>query len=326
MSESSRSYLKVQYDVRPSKQIERRMLIDAFQLMSEEGFKIRKYTYVGMGSIHFYDFAILHRFFGVNSMISVEIHKDIEKRIHFNNPYSGCIKAKVGVEIGEIIQKLERDKQYFVWLDYDNTLSQEMLEDITQSASILAEGSLLLVTVDTEKPKSIDPSRIDLPATNEETQDYYFEIGANYDHVLAKYKDPSRFDEKVLVDINIDLISAAFNQGVNGRDLTFMPIFNFVYADGHRMLTIGGIIVGSKSRRKLEKSDLKDTVYSRFSFKNEPYFIRVPKITRKERLYLDSAMPCDDTWSPSEFEIRHEDIQSYREIYRFYPAYTEMLV
>jgi len=51
-----------------------------------------------------------------------------------------------------------------------------------------------------------------------------------------------------------------------------------------------------------------------------------PKITRKERLYLDSEMPCDAEWLPNDFELSKEEIAAYRAIYRYYPAYTEMLL
>ena len=54
--------------------------------------------------------------------------------------------------------------------------------------------------------------------------------------------------------------------------------------------------------------------------------IRVPKLTRKERLYLDGAMPCADGWLPEEFELSQEDVAAYREIYRFCPAYAELLL
>jgi hypothetical protein len=53
MSTPTASYLKVHYELRPAKQVERRMLIDAFQQLAQAGFQIRDYQYTGMGSIYF---------------------------------------------------------------------------------------------------------------------------------------------------------------------------------------------------------------------------------------------------------------------------------
>ena len=52
---SGESWRKVPYDLRPAKQAERRMLVDAFMILSQAGFPIRDYQYTGMGSVYFVD-------------------------------------------------------------------------------------------------------------------------------------------------------------------------------------------------------------------------------------------------------------------------------
>jgi hypothetical protein len=52
----------------------------------------------------------------------------------------------------------------------------------------------------------------------------------------------------------------------------------------------------------------------------------VPCITRKEKSYLDSHMPCADGWKPAACGLSTEDAQAYREVYRFYPSYAELLL
>src|SRR5687768_12973988 len=114
----SHSYRKVQYDLRPAKQVERRMLIDSFQRLAIGGFQLHDYQYTGMGSIYFVDFTLFHRYLGITRMLSVEISGDIEKRVRFNKPF-----AEVGIKIdaiGNIIPTLHRDVQHIVWLDYDS--------------------------------------------------------------------------------------------------------------------------------------------------------------------------------------------------------------
>ena len=65
--------------------------------------------------------------------------------------------------------------------------------------------------------------------------------------------------------------------------------------------------------------------YYRKSLRERAYEIRVPRLTRKERLSLDRAMPCKDGWRPKEFELPSEDVLAYWDIYRFFPAYAELL-
>ena len=73
MSPESKSALSVQFDLpRPAKQVERRMLVDAFQRLQQAGFSIRDYRYVGFGSIHFVDFLIFYKLLGISDMLSVE--------------------------------------------------------------------------------------------------------------------------------------------------------------------------------------------------------------------------------------------------------------
>jgi len=57
LSETSSSY-RVQYDLRPAKQVERRMIIDALQRLSTAGFPITDYQYTGFGAIYFVDFIV----------------------------------------------------------------------------------------------------------------------------------------------------------------------------------------------------------------------------------------------------------------------------
>ena len=64
----------------------------------------------------------------------------------------------------------------------------------------------------------------------------------------------------------------------------------------------------------------------RDSITDDPFEIRVPLVTRKERHYLDHYLPCKDDWLPKDFEMKPDDVNAYRTIYRYYPAYTEMLL
>jgi hypothetical protein len=92
---------------------------------------------------------------------------------------------------------------------------------------------------------------------------------------------------------------------------------------------MGGMIGGAAEKRKINSSSLAKADYYRETFdvtKSPACTITVPKLTRKERQYLDGYMPCADGWVPEDFELSQEHVKAYRDIYRFCPNFTEMLL
>lgn len=315
MSNITESYLRVQYDLRPAKQVERRMIIDALQLLALGGFEIRDYQYTGMGSIYFVDFVLFHKLLGIHRMLCVEHAKQITKRTHFNKPFD-CVQVQMN-RIGDVIPTLSKDLKHLLWLDYDSILSRSHLEDIALAATYLSTGSIFLITVDVEPPGN----DLDEP---KEWRDYFLDEADGY-------LDPSinvrQFARSNLPRINMGIIERVLRTGLVGREpVKFLPLFNFLYADGHQMLTLGGMIGTDVERRKLRGSELPNVPYIRLDMKTAPYEIRIPRLTRKERLFLDAAMPSASKWKPKAFELSADDILAYREIYRFLPAYAELLL
>lgn len=313
MTIPSESYLKVQYELRPAKQVERRMIIDTLKKLSMVGFEIEDYVYVGLGSIYFVDYILFHKFLGIENMISAEHSTDIEKRVNFNKPYD-FIKIYIK-PIGEVIQTLSTDHKYFMWLDYDNIIDSDILEDVRLAATYLPVGSILLITVDSEPPTEEGN-------TPNNWMEYFQDCASDY----IGFVKPEDFTKSNLPFTNAKILERVIKDGLVGRDVSFLPIFNFVYADGHQMVTIGGVLGTNTEKRKINGSKLGETSYVRRDLKTTGYRIRVPKVTRKERLYLDSAMPCSDEWEPNKFEMSKDDVLLYREIYRFFPAYAELLL
>lgn len=314
MSTPTQSYLKVSYDLRPAKQIERRMLIDAFHRLSSAGFPISDYRYTGMGSVYFVDFIMFHKLLGIKKLLSVEWDETIEKRVRFNRPFKE-IEVEVGRPIGEVIPTLSSSEQHILWLDYDDILRREHLVDVALAASTLPPGSILLVTVDIEPPPGAGPA---------EWRAHFEEQAEEY---LGKKPNANDYSLSEIPALNAHIVGQAINQGMAGRrGVTFVPLFNFIYRDGNQMLTVGGMVATAADKRKIQRSGIERVTYYRGSFDSASYRIRVPKLTRKERLYLDKAMPCADGWLPEEFELSPDDVNAYREVYRFFPAYAEMLL
>jgi hypothetical protein len=313
MTGPTESYREVPYDLRPKKQVERRMFVDALQRLSVAGFPISEYKYTGLGSIHFVDFILFHRLLGITDLLSVEHSESITKRIHFNRPYKK-VDVKIS-KIGDVIPTLSRDKKHIIWLDYDDILHKEQLEDVELCGTFLPVGSIVVITIDAHPPKGDGPKQ---------WRKHFMREAGRYLGTTTKVSD---FWLSKLVKRNAEVLYGALIQGMAGRDALFFPMFKFLYADGrHPMLTVGGMVVGEEEKRKLAGSSLIQTVYFRPDATDQPYEIKMPTLTRKERLHLDCEMPCADGWVPRDFELTAEEVRDYRDIYRFYPAYAELLL
>lgn len=314
MKTISKSALSVQYDLRPAKQVERRMLVDAFQRLAQAGFKIRDYQYTGLGSIYFVDFIIFHKLLGINKLVSIEHDTSLEARVKYNCPFK-CIDIKIDLSTN-IIPTLSQDIHHIVWLDYDEPIKSSILDDMYLAGSQLSSGSILLVTVDVEPPDK----ESDEPKASKE----YF------DNEASKYlgtMEIQEFTKSKLPRTNKLLLLRALKEGMRGRiGIEYHPLFNFLYADGHRMLTLGGVIGSEVEKGKIGEINLEGAIYLRTNIDDDPYEIRVPPFTRKERHLLDSAMPCTVGWQPKEFKLSEENVNTYREIYRFLPSYVEILL
>ncbi len=320
MSQPAKSYERVHYEFRPAKQVERRMLIHTFHHLMMLGFPISDYKYTGLGSIYFIDFIMFHKYLGINKFLSVEESSTVENRVRFNRPF-GCVDIAIG-DIIEFIPHLSSDFQHILWLDYDHILTEDTLNAVYMATIQLSPGSVFLVTVDVEPPGS--PAEGLTRWNPKAWQRHFMQEARDYMWSRPNVKD---FARDSLLKTNARLIDYAISKALVARpEVAFLPLFNFTYADGHRMLSVGGMIGNEAQRRSLESLDRKTLHFLRRSITEAPYEIAVPKVTRKERLYLDSEMPCDDKWCPQDFELTPDEISAYRSIYQYYPAYTEMLL
>src|SRR5438128_1108940 len=106
---SGKSFEKLNYLLRPSKQVERKLLIEALHYLTQAGYPIYTYTYVGFGSIYYADFMLFHKYLFLNKMMCVE-HGKIPNRMRFNKPFK-FIKLKMQ-PVSQVIPQLGRRTKY----------------------------------------------------------------------------------------------------------------------------------------------------------------------------------------------------------------------
>lgn len=322
-AQSEGSFSKLNYLLRPSKQVERKLIIEALHLLGIQGYSIPDYRYVGLGSIYFADFLMFHKYLYINDMLCVE-HKEIEQRMRFNRPFE-FIELYMG-PVSEVLPTLDRSRPHLIWLDYDYTLGVKVLSDCNSALTVMAPGSLLIVTVTAQL------SEVERASSAAERHERSLKHAAQFNewfgHILSEPVEPRHLTRKRLPQLFADVFRLQFADTTRARadaDLDFMQIFNYKYADGASMLTFGGIIETPERIAHLESGG-----YLRESFAcrgREPMLISVPQLTVREKQWLDQNLRSVEAGLEcKEFEIDKESLENYCKFYRHYPTYYETLV
>lgn len=308
----STSLGRVPYDLRMAKQVERRMMADAFQLL-RHGFPISEYCYFGFGSNYFVDFILFHKFLGLRDMVSVEHSEANESRVTFNQPFD-FVDIKIG-SVSKFLPDLDPDKQYIVWLDYDCRVSSSVLADIITCCGRLGGGSIFVVTVDVALKDS--EAAVELHDAMRRELSPYFE---------PSWK-PREFTPTKFSRTNVSILEKAITAGLSARRaVSYHNLFNFRYADGHEMITVGGMIGGPREQQSLASCPLHHAPYLRRSLSEAEYVIQVPLLTRKERLFLEKQMPEAKRSGIRATGVPRDEVLAYCEVYRFLPSYAELLL
>lgn len=334
MDEKS-SYEKINYSLRPAKNIERKMLCEAFKELSYFE-KINKYQYIGFGSTYFSDFYLLHRLLGINKLISIE--KDIKnkERFEFNKPFS-CIEMKFGKST-TVLPKLELDTLSIIWVDYDSSLDNSMLDDLNTIVFNIKPGSVFLITVDVKPDYDKDillQSRPDelkvlrLSELKKRVNQFKIPVDAenkNLDHI----ENPKIIYQ--IIDNQIIESLTKRNGGFLKNKNIYKQLFHFLYNDGTPMLTVGGIIYSDKQSKKINEINFENLDFIRTN--DDPFIIEIPKLTFKEINSLDSLLPTminlksgkiigKSSEKKSIPKLKPEDIKKYSKVYRYFPNFAE---
>ena len=308
------SSLRVPYNIRPAKQAERRMLLELYQRISGLGFPIDKYHYVGFGAVFFIDFRLIHKMLGIYKMTSIEGFGKLWKRCEFNLPFG--VTLFKGLSSG-FIPKIDRDERYLVWFDYDFPMGSIVAGDIAGLTSSLRADSLLFVTIDLEGPEDLRG------ASTKMLFDYYTNELPSFAMAgmsEADFKPPKR-DATI-----VRMVERCINQGLVGRNgLSFEYLIRLAYADGRRMLTVGGMIVDGASKPRVSGEQLADIWF--LSRGEQGAVVDIPRLvfTDKEVAALERWMPTG-AGVPKNMGLTADEVDRFRRFYRYWPSYSEALV
>lgn len=311
------SYKKIDYRLRPAKYVERLMIAElATRLRFHD---VRSYRYVGLGSIFFTDFKLMHRALGIGSMISIEAEERDRERFDWNRPYD-TIEMRYGTT-DAVLPAMSWAEPSIVWLDYDDQISQSKLQDVDLLLRSAQPGSLLLFSINAEHPSPeghrdgddfvaalrsmVGPERVDPALRHEHLQGW--SAAKVYRRIINAAAEASIATSNALI-------------GDPQRHRRWQQLVNIEYQDGARMLTIGGIVYEAHQEHALVAG-----AFDKLGFHRDgeaAFRIGVPKLTLKEMGHLEkSAMK-----EPAEVQelawLKPKDRSQFLELYRYLPNFV----
>ncbi|MDD8026408.1 MAG: hypothetical protein PHI34_07830 [Acidobacteriota bacterium] len=332
MEHLEESFEKFNYSVRPSKQVERKLLMESLHFLGHKAnLSIRDYTYLGFGSIYYTDFILFHRYLYIDKMICVE-SADIPRRMRFNRPYK-FIKLKMG-KISEVIPDINFNCKYVIWLDYDygldfgpNDNESSILDDIDAISGKLYPGSILIVTAEAEPRLSNfkENSRLSDTKRISQLQSRLQETCGSILHskipknILIRKEMPGFISKTMIAQMTA-------STAMNHHNVVFHQIANYVYADGAQMVTVGGIIDKAQKASELRLSGIYEQVFAEKG--NKPKKISVPPLTIREKESIDSKISKfpNSAQFKLNFELKPELLNNYLKYYKHYPSFHESLM
>lgn len=311
------SFTAVNYSLRPSKTIQRGLVFDGLRQLQER-LDWRKVSYVGFGSIWFTDFILAHKVLGISKMYSIEANEIGYRRARFNKPYS-FVRVKLGYSydvLPEMYSQVQfRQAPSIVWLDYDGKLTEDMTDELRNMVGYATEDSVLLVTFDASEKHYGNP---------EEALESLTELfGINATRRLRKSDVRGIKLAQTMADLTSNLLANASIRMSKSNEC--VPAFKIVYKDKATMVTVGAVFPAPERlvaiRRRVAGAKWPGTV---------PEPVVAPHLTSKEVAILQSKLPAAKSMSRTDvqalgFDLEEEQIQAFRQFYRHYPTFAQII-
>jgi hypothetical protein len=306
------------YFLRPAKQVERKLLLQGLHRLTQAGYPINSYRYLGFGSIYYVDFLLFHKYLYIDDMVCVE-HGPFPRAMRFNLPYQ-FIRLELK-SLGTFIPELDRQRQHLVWLDYDYALNDDVLQDVGGVVAVVPPGSVVVVTVRAQPPEASVPGEGDACRMKRRKR------------ILQKLQKQlgSLAPALSLADLNPARLAAISSNGLaeymaveaqrRTPQLAFHQLFSYRYADGANMVTVGGLIDVKGASAAIDEAVV-GWPHAIRDAATPPEEIVVPWLTPREKAWFDQAIPVTD----APFELLEDELKGYEQFYREYPAYHESLL
>ena len=326
MSKNS-SFEKINYSLRPSKSIERKMIIPFLTKLTNFG-NLTRYHYIGFGSIYYSDFILFHKNLNIHRMSSIEYERN-ESRARFNLPYK-CIELYSGTSNDKLTTIMNNDEKYIVWLDYDSPMTNFTLDDIQTFISKSTSGSLLMITLNVNSD--------DKDELNSKFDELFEYRKIQLEKRITKNKIPQINESQELNIKNIHKIyrNIIINEieenlikknKLQTNKYKFEQIMNFRYSDNAKMQTFAFIVYEQNEENKFNACSFNDL--STYKNSEEPYEIKSPHLTIDEIRKLNKILPLETEEDINDIGIENINFtkaaKDYAEVYQYFPNFSESL-
>jgi len=308
------SPLKINYELRPYKFTERKMLLSTFARICH--YFQGEYQYIGFGGLSFTDFKLFHKELHIEKMCSIEGGDLSKERLDFNCPYS-FIQIHKDLSTN-VLSKIELNKQSLVWLDYDGVLDNFMFEDLSLLVRQLPIGSIYLITCNREL-KSAETGK---EYTVEQFKDKFgtlvpFDISAKGFSSTENHKTIRKMLSTQIESIMADRVR-------NKEKVKFLQLYNILYQEnrGARMFTYGGVITNTETQ--IDNLNISDFPFIRST--ENTYEIKIPNLTFKEEMHINHHIPDKIDFLKSTNIVDSRDIDKYIAVYKFLPNFFDIRI
>ena len=306
----------IAYDLRPAKQSERGLIVDILKLTSYCGIPISDYKYVGMGANRFYDFLMLHKHLGIDSMVSLEHDPVMFERANFNVPYRFIDVRNQTTQ--DFLLKVKAARKEILWLDYDGGIGPDMVADIASVASRAKSGHFCFVTVAGHPPRVIENS------SSAERLAHFQETMPDVAVTLSE----ADLERSVFPLAVRKMLAAAFTNAFATHPTDeFVFLLEVEYTDTMPMVTVGGALLTKSKAKKVRK---KLSAALPFLTTGSLYDIRSFHLTEKERNLFDRAVTsdgtCEERSTLTSLGFKEAEMTAYSELVRYLPRYVEAAI
>lgn len=330
----SKSAVTINYEIRPCKFVERRMLLASLSRILGAIRKDQEYQYIGFGGCSFTDFKLFHRELQINQMISIENGSYSEYKLELNKPFQ-CIKILRG-ESNTVLPTIDLSLPSLIWLDYDGVLQKYMFEDLETIFHTIPAGSIFILSCNRELKKG---NYIELegritnkeegkePMSPEEIKEVFGDLVPFDIEPDACTPEKSFCTIKRMLDKKIR--STIYDRNLSKDENTdFHLLYNIIYQEkrGAKMFTYGGVVCNENVNVDSISLDNFDFIAQKDS--DVVYKIDVPILTHRETLALNQIL--FDTDKEKKFIeakiITEKELTEYKKIYKYCPSFHDVRI
>ena len=313
MSSTSR----VDYSIRQNKAIERGIVFDGLRALYTALHVDTRPIYVGFGSVWFTDFHLAHRILGIDDMVSIELDSITATRAEFNKPYR-TIEVIPGDSIDVIPMLLARtemlDRPWIVWLDFDQALDDDRMDQIDELIRNMPADSSLITTF------SGTPGRYGKPTQRPQALSTLFGFAVAEAPSIDSVRDENGLSQYLANTLSERILSVSIEAGRPPAQLAF----KLKYKDGTPMITVGAILPAEESEHASQA-----VVTSSAWPGIVDHAITTPPLTSREVGAIRALLPASRKISRADiqacgFDLEDDQLDAFTAHYTRYPAFAQL--